>query len=266
MVAAGVIGELPCQREMFELLTNSGAVVDFVNREGMTALHMACRSAHTVAVEFLIGKGAVLTLKDHGRMQPIHYACTNHKTASWRRWANRTDIDDTTYVWGCREDDNTVDMTPIIGLLLDNGVDVNAIGLLFTTPLFLAIQSKDIFRVRLLLDRGADLYSRKGSYNRNCLYECDRNHCAPGCRSGRKLGESILECASDTTRRDMRPILDMIKNEPDRRRYENLLRSREAIMMGLHERLGENSALCNLDPELLRSLVDETLSLDSISL
>ena len=266
MVAAGVIGELPCQREMFELLTNAGAVVDFVNQRGKTALHMACRSAHTVAVQFLIGKGAALTLKDRDRMQPIHYACTNYNTATCRRWANRTDIDDTMHFWGYSEADNSADMTPIIGLLLDNGVDVNATGHFFTTPLFLAIQSKNVFRVRLLLDRGADLYSRIGSYNRNCLDGCDRNHCVPGCTSGRKLGESILECASNTTRGDMRPILDMIKNEPDRRRYENLLRSREAIMMGLHERLGENSALCNLDPELLRSLVDEILSLDSISL
>jgi len=151
-------------------------------------------------------------------------------------------------------------------LLLDAGVDVNATGHFFTTPLFLAIESKNIFRVRLLLDRGADLYSRKGSYNINCLDGCDQNNCVPGCTSGRKLGESILQCASNTTRGDMRPILDMIKNEPDRRRlaYENLLRSREAIMMGLHERLGENSALHDLDPALLRSLVDEILSLDSI--
>jgi hypothetical protein len=146
---------------------------------------------------------------------------------------------------------------------LDNGVDVNATGHFFTTPLFLAIQSKNVFRVRLLLDRGADLYSRIGSYNRNCLDGCDRNHCMPGCTSGRKLGESILECASNNIRGDKREILDMIKNEPGRRRlaYANLLRSREAIMMGLHERLGGNSAFKNLDPELIRSLVDEILPL-----
>jgi hypothetical protein len=85
----------------------------------------------------------------------------------------------------------------------------------------------------------------------------------PGCTSGRKLGENILECAGDNTRGDKREILDMIKNEPGRRRlaYANLLRSREAIMMGLHERLGGNSAFKNLDPELIRSLVDEILPL-----
>jgi ankyrin repeat protein len=45
MVAAGVIGRKPpCQREMLELLINSGAVVDAENLRAMTALHMACRS------------------------------------------------------------------------------------------------------------------------------------------------------------------------------------------------------------------------------
>ena len=76
MVASGVIGDSPCQREIFELLINSGAVVDAENHRGLTALHMACRSAHRVAVEFLLEKGADATSEDLDRMFPIHYACT----------------------------------------------------------------------------------------------------------------------------------------------------------------------------------------------
>jgi len=240
MVAAGVIKESPCQREMFELLIKSGADVDFQNPYGMTALHMACRAAHTVAVECLIRENANLFLKDRERMAPIHYACTNHRTDIWRRWANQTDVDNNVYLLGHRQDDNTVDLTPIITLLLDNGVDVDSMGRLFATPLYLAIQSTDISRVRLLLDRGASLTSKTGSYDRG--------------------GLSILECAIHT---DNKQILNMIQHEQERRDlvYEQKVRCREAVMMGLHHRLGENSYLQELDPELIKECINEYFSL-----
>jgi ankyrin repeat protein len=246
MVAAGIIAESPCQRDMFDLLFKWGAVVDIENVFGMTALHMACRAAHTVAVECLVRENANLFGKDRDRLAPIHHACTNYNTHLWRRWANRTDVDNNVYLLGRREDDNTVDMTPIITLLLDNGVDVDSIGgNIGATPLYFAIQSTVISRVRLLLDRGASLTSKTGVYNRG--------------------GESIFKCA---IRNNNKPILNMIqhekerRDEQERREYEQKVRCREAVMMGLHERLGENSYLQNIEPDLIMQCIDEVLSLE----
>jgi hypothetical protein len=245
MVAAGMIMESPCQKEMFDLLFKWGAVVNFENVLGMTALHMACRAGHTAAVECLVHQNADLSGKDRDRFAPIHYACTNYKTEHFRRWANRTDVDNNVYLLGRREDDNTVDMTPIITLLLDNGVDVDSMGPLWATPLHTAIQSGVISRVRLLLDRGASLTSETGLY----------------VRQGERIGgESILECA---IRKNNQPILNMIKHEQERRdlEYERQVRCREAVMMGLHERLGENSYLQNLEPELIMKYIDKLFPL-----
>jgi hypothetical protein len=137
-------------------------------------------------------------------------------------------------------------MTPIITLLLDNGVDVDSIGgNIGATPLYFAIQSTVISRVRLLLDRGASLTSKTGVYNRG--------------------GESIFKCA---IRNNNKPILNMIqhekerRDEQERREYEQKVRCREAVMMGLHERLGENSYLQNIEPDLIMQCIDEVLSLE----
>jgi ankyrin repeat protein len=243
MVAAGFIGrKSPCQKEMFQLLIDSGAGVNDKGLQGMTPLHLAARACHTVAVECLLENGAnTISMSDETWFEPIHHACSNYNTAIWRRWANREGIPDTAYMWGYREDDNTADTTPIIKLLLAKGADVNAVGTMHTTPLFLAIQSRDERRVRLLLDMGADLTSRLASFDET-------------------LGETILQCASDKSRGRSPAILKMIQDEASRR---FTISFRTALVMGLHERLGVNSILSIIDKELLREMVDSVHPLDN---
>jgi ankyrin repeat protein len=248
MVAAGFIGRnSPCQKEMFQLLMDSGAGVNDKGYQGMTPLHLAARACHTVAVECLLENGAnSISMSDDQHMQPIHHACSNYNTATHRSWVNQ-------------EEDNTADMTPIIKLLLSNGADVNAVGTMHCTPLFLSIWSRDERRVRLLLDMGADLTSRLASFSSRCLPQCDEHHCNVDCTSGRKLGETILETASDPRGRST-AILKMIQEEPARRFTISV---RTALVMGLHNRLGMDSMLAIVEQELLREIVDSVHPLDT---
>jgi ankyrin repeat protein len=258
MVAAGFVGrKSPCQQEMFQLLIDSGAGVNDKGYKGMTPLHLAARACHTVAVECLLANGAnTISMRDDDILEPIHHACSNYDTARHRSWAHPGPTPETGgYSWGVTEYDNKDDTTPIIKLLLANGADVNAVGRGHATPLFLAIWSRDERRVRLLLDMGANLTSRLGSFHPLCVRACDRNHCHVDCTSGRKLGKSILEAASD-----QQVILKMIQNESARR---FTISFRMALTMGLHERLGMDSMLAIVDQELLREIVDSVHPLDN---
>ena len=102
--------------------------------------------------------------------------------------------------------------------------------------------------------------SRLGSYDSQCLEECDRHNCHVDCKSGRKLGQTILEAAGDESRGVIRPILEMVQNEPTRGFTSSLLRT--ALVMGMNERLGANSILAIVDEEIIRELVDQSCPLE----
>ena len=55
----------------------------------------------------------------------------------------------------------------------------------------------------------------------------------------------------------------MIQHEQELRdfQYEQQVRCREAVMMGLHERLGQNSDLLDLEPEMLMDCIDKAFPL-----
>jgi ankyrin repeat protein len=228
MVAAGFIGtKSPCQIDMFQLLIDSGADVNAVNYDGMTLLHLAARACHTVAVEFLLGNSVnMMFTRDNSRMEPIHYACTNFRTSTWRRWALVQEPAEPEGIFD-HKDYSTVDMRPVIKLLLEHGANVNALGTHRRTPLMDAISSRDERRVRLLLDMDADLTSIPVS------------------------GETILEIAAGPG--NNKAILKMIQDEPV---YRFKVSMRVALAMGRHDRVGENSVLQCVHDELVREFGD----------
>lgn len=237
MIAAGYIGRKmsPCTTEMFQLLVDAGARVDDQGLGRKTPLHWAARACHVEAAKFLLENGAKsISMRDGNLMQPIHYACTNTNTASFRSWANDREYP-CSGMFRNSEDDNTVDMRPMIQLLLENGADVNAMGPGRSTPLFRCMMSGNQDRVRLILDKGADLNSKL--------------HC----------GKTIREYASDRGRCTPE-IFKMIEAEPARRLAvrEFTISCREALAMALHERLGELSLLSKLEAALVTEISDLT--------
>jgi len=73
----------------------SPADLDESNREGNTALHLACRNAHVDVVRLLLAAGANPEAENHNRRRPLHAACHSGNAA-------------------------------IVGILLDRGCDAEA--------------------------------------------------------------------------------------------------------------------------------------------
>jgi ankyrin repeat protein len=103
---------------------NKGFDVNYTNKEGLTALHLAVKHKKRYAVKLLIEKGASVNFVTVGNQTPLHLAVSNRDTE-------------------------------ITKLLIQNGASINAATSLNQTPLYLAIENGDVITAKLLIERGA---------------------------------------------------------------------------------------------------------------
>jgi ankyrin repeat protein len=98
--------------------------VNYINKEGLTPLHLTVKHKKTYAVKLLIEKGASVNFVTVSNQTPLHLAVSNR------------------------------DME-ITELLIQNGASVNAATSINQTPLYLAIENDDVVTAKLLIERGA---------------------------------------------------------------------------------------------------------------
>jgi len=109
-------------------LIDNGADVNQVEKDGYTALHLACNKGENLKIaEYLLDHGADVNKRDHNRARkaPIHVACLNQNRKCVR-------------------------------LLIENGADVNKKDCDGNTPLHIACKEGNFEIVQLLIESGAD--------------------------------------------------------------------------------------------------------------
>ena len=117
-------------RDIAELLVESGASLDVRNGPEWTPLHMACENGKLDVARFLIGRGSNINSRENNGRIPLHMA------------SHMGHLD-------------------IARLLLDCGSDVNARDFRDWTPLHFASQKGHLGLVRHLIDRRADLNAQE---------------------------------------------------------------------------------------------------------
>ncbi len=164
---ANVRGESP----LSIALTARGGPIDWLftadtvtarDANGETCLHHAARRNLASALEFLVGKGAVLDAANGSGETPLHAAVKADSAEAARallslgaQSAARDTMGDTplhaAVLWGARKS------LPVLVLA---GVDLNARDFAGEAPLNQAVRKKDRESARFLLDHGADPDSR----------------------------------------------------------------------------------------------------------
>jgi ankyrin repeat protein len=109
------------------LLTGDPSLVNSLDENQKTPLHLAIEGNHLEVAEFLIRNGADVNAVDYTKSTPLHYAAISG-----------------------RYDE--------VKLLLDNGAEIEARNTEERTPLFLAsVWGRDLETCRLLIERGAQV-------------------------------------------------------------------------------------------------------------
>ncbi|KAI6170532.1 Serine/threonine-protein phosphatase 6 regulatory ankyrin repeat subunit B [Aphelenchoides bicaudatus] len=113
--------------ECVRTLLNSGSDISHQDRDGVTALHIACQFGRYETAKTLIDKSPhLINVTDNYNRYPIHYAA----------WNGRCDI---------------------IKLLLESNADVNSLTRSSESALYLASKVGNVECARILLSNGADI-------------------------------------------------------------------------------------------------------------
>ncbi len=131
-------------RYILEYLIEHGAKVNQKSDVGTTPLMMASSSGSAEAVRIMIANGAVVRDTDDEGKTPLHYACDGIRDY---------------YLDEAKKWEKT------IGLLLENGADVNAQNKNGRTPMMNAARHNAARIVELLIEHGAsvDLHTKDGT-------------------------------------------------------------------------------------------------------
>ncbi|KAF7825856.1 ankyrin repeat domain-containing protein EMB506, chloroplastic-like [Senna tora] len=116
---------LSTQISCMDKLLENGVDIDFMNKEGLTALHQAIIGKKEAVISHLLRKGASPHVKDKDGATPLHYAVQ-------------------------------VGAKQTVKLLIKYKVDVNVADNEGWTPLHIAIQSRNRDIAKILLVNGAD--------------------------------------------------------------------------------------------------------------
>ncbi|WP_265042029.1 ankyrin repeat domain-containing protein [Wolbachia endosymbiont (group B) of Melanostoma mellinum] len=138
------------RKEIVEFLISKEADVNAKDMLNSTALHHAALYGRKEVVEFLISKGADVNVKDSANRTALHYAALyGHKKITEFFFGRGVDF-------GLKEplflhNDAKNGLVGIVGILLQEGTNVNAVDLYGKTPLDYA-KNQDL--VKALLDAG----------------------------------------------------------------------------------------------------------------
>ena len=157
-----------CEKEdIFELLIEKGINVNFQNKSGTTALHLACENALCDVAKTLLESGASVNILDTDNNNALHYYVRT-LDRNLRKIFNQQ--------W-----EETLQIAPEQGtaairtLLVENGVDVNAKNKNGMTPLLLTCTNKYICSdvVPILLKCGALINLMDEEHNSALHYASD---------------------------------------------------------------------------------------------
>ncbi|WJX61948.1 hypothetical protein P8452_46995 [Trifolium repens] len=123
----GLLHSLALSLQIYSMdkLVENGYDIDFLNKEGLTALHKAIIGKKEAVISHLLRKGASPHVKDKDGATPLHYAVQ-------------------------------VGAKQTVKLLMKYNVDVNVADNEGWTPLHVAIQSRNRDIVKILIGNGAD--------------------------------------------------------------------------------------------------------------
>ncbi|KAL4233751.1 hypothetical protein ACF0H5_008431 [Mactra antiquata] len=155
--------EIACK----ELLNYPSLTLEAVDKQGMTALHMAASHRQFGIVKMLIEKGVSLRCKDDENTTPLHAACTEGnvqivrllfraaaKKDGWvtiKEMVNDKDIDGNTCLSLAVENGHY----EVVKLCLEKRADVNVPNNIYMYPLHLGAVNGDLRIVRLLIEHNA---------------------------------------------------------------------------------------------------------------
>jgi uncharacterized protein len=149
-------------RELVEKLLHAGVPLDHVNHKGLNALHFAAMSGDVALFEWLHTRVdfALNTPTNDGRT-PLHY-CQSFEL--FERLRSEDPHLDFKFVFP--DGDQAIHyfclqgQLEIVQFLLDQGIDVQALGQAKNTPLHYAVSSDKLALVQLLIARGAKVEAR----------------------------------------------------------------------------------------------------------
>ena len=130
-----------------QLLADQSHTVNKRTTSGDTALHQAAGYGHLKVLQLLLNNGANIAAKDFDGNTSLHFACGHQPLTRLYRGDLLQEV---------RASDTDTSLK-VISLLLDNGVDVNAVNFQGRAALHFATMYGQPLMTQLLLTRGADV-------------------------------------------------------------------------------------------------------------
>lgn len=138
--------------------------IDGSDREGMTALHWAARLGHTEVAQILLERGAkVEPLTRTSRRTPLYLAAQHrHEAATKLLLMKGADPNATSTLDGATalHKASQLGHEPIMEILIAYGADINLKDVEGMSPMFWAMQGKQLIACRVLAQNNADLEAR----------------------------------------------------------------------------------------------------------
>ena len=138
-------------------LISQGANPNTISKSASTALNIAIGSEHQEIAKILIEAGANLTLQNSQGYYPLYLATNINSIELICLLINNGAPVNQESAFDRSTALNLSNSVEISKLLLDKGADINHQSKLGNTPLFNAVENKNLLLVELLLDRGADV-------------------------------------------------------------------------------------------------------------
>ena len=205
-------------------LIENGANLDAVEGLGWTALHWAARNGHDICIDALLDGGANIDAPDHAHFTALH----------WAAWLGSG---------------------VCLSRLLDRGANVHATDNFWATPLHTAAERGNVECIYILLAHGAEL-STADYFGRTALHKAAENGHVNCAKVLLKCGASLrlLDSARWSPLKLARfhgndTVAELLEKWP----FIKFLNSQcFAFCMGKHPRLGQNSPIILLPPEMLQ--------------
>lgn len=153
-------------------LSNLGIEVDAQNKNGETALVLACKANNTKMAKFLIYSKADVNIKDKDDLDALYYATQNNNYNIVKSLVLSDCNLETTDNYGCTPLVNAIENVnyKMIKLLIKYGANVNPES--YNSALSIALKSHQYDAAKLLVDAGAKLH--EAEVNEKMLFTLGR--------------------------------------------------------------------------------------------
>ncbi|XP_044756655.1 ankyrin repeat and death domain-containing protein 1A-like isoform X2 [Coccinella septempunctata] len=142
-------------------LIDRGAIIDTKNKDSQTALHVACERGHEEVTKLLLAHEADMETKDINDNTPLHIAAQHQQTSIVQVLLDAGADPDSENEKGSTalHISSSLGSRGILELLIQHCANINKQNKAGNTPLHLACQANEIDIVESLISRGANLNS-----------------------------------------------------------------------------------------------------------